>query len=97
LFTYRQTKYCLARRKRAHLHDPSLDALAKIVRGADTGQPEMTPQSPGLLAISLGLSQLYADDHEMLAHGMIAYDALYAWLQSARDEIHNADLFKNKK
>jgi rhodanese-related sulfurtransferase len=79
------------------LHDPSLDALAKIVRGADTGQPEMTPQSPGLLALSLGLSQLYADDHEMLAHGMIAYDALYAWLQSARDEVHNADLFKNKK
>jgi hypothetical protein len=76
------------------LHDPALDALAKIVRGADTGNPQLTPQSPGLLALSLGLSQLYADDHEMLAHGMITYDALYAWLQSARDEVHNADLFK---
>jgi rhodanese-related sulfurtransferase len=75
------------------LQDASLLALAKIVRGADTGQPAMTPQSPGLLAISLGLSQLYANDHDMLAHGMIVYDALYAWLQSARDEIHNADLF----
>jgi rhodanese-related sulfurtransferase len=77
------------------LRDSSLDALAKIVRGADTGQPALTPQSPGLLALSLGLSQLYPDDHDMLAHGMIAYDALYAWLQSARDEIHNADLFNN--
>jgi rhodanese-related sulfurtransferase len=79
------------------LHDPSLDALATIVRGADTGKPDLTPQSSGLLALSLGLSRLYPDDHEMLGHGMIAYDALYAWLQSARDEIHNADLFKKQK
>lgn len=76
------------------LHNAALDALAKIVRGADTGKPDLTPESPGLLALSLGLSQLYADDHEMLAHGMIAYDALYAWLCTARDEKHNADLFK---
>ena len=26
-----------------------------------------------------GLSQVFADDHEMLGHGMVAYDALYAW------------------
>ena len=76
------------------LSDPALNELAKIVRGADTGAPELTPQSPGLLAVSLGLSALYADDHEMLAQGMIVYDALYAWLKSARAEIHNADLFK---
>ena len=30
----------------------------------------------------------------MLNHGMVVYDALYAWLKSARTEIHNADLFK---
>ena len=76
------------------LSNPALIDLAKIVRGADTGMPELTPQSPGLLAVSLGLSTLYADDHEMLAQGMIVYDALYAWLKSARAEIHNADLFK---
>ena len=76
------------------LSDPALNELAKIVRGADTGAPELTPQSSGLLAVSLGLSALYADDHEMLAQGMIVYDALYAWLKSARAEIHNADLFK---
>ena len=76
------------------LNDPSLADLAKIVRGADTAALELTPQSPGLLAISLGLSALYVDDHEMLAQGMVVYDSLYAWLRSARAEIHNADLFK---
>ncbi len=76
------------------LSNPALIDLAKIVRGADTGSPELTPQSAGLLAVSLGLSALYVDDHEMLAQGMIVYDALYAWLKSARAEIHNADLFK---
>lgn len=78
------------------LNDPALKELAKIVRGADTGVPELTPQSSGLLAVSLGLSALYADDHEMLAQGMIVYDALYAWLKSARSETHNADLFKKR-
>jgi rhodanese-related sulfurtransferase len=76
------------------LNDPVLTDLAMIVRGADTGQANLTPQSAGLLAISLGLSELYRNDHDMLAHGMVMYDALYAWLKSARAEIHNADLFK---
>ena len=58
---------------------PGLDRLADIVRGADTSRPDLTPQSPGLLAISAGLGQVYADDHEMLSHGMVMYDALYAW------------------
>ena len=76
------------------LHDAALDDLARIVRGADTGMLDLTPQSHGLLAVSLGLSALYRNDHEMLKHGMVIYDALYAWLKSARAEIHNADLFK---
>ena len=75
------------------IDDPVLAGLAAIVRGADTDQPQLTPQSPGLLAISLGLSALYPNDHEMLEHGMTVYDALYAWLKSARAEVHNADLF----
>jgi hypothetical protein len=33
----------------------------------------------GLLAISQGLSLNFSDDHEMLKHGMVMYDALYAW------------------
>jgi len=76
------------------LHDPCLHDLARIVRGADTGKPELTPQSPGLLAISLGLSLNFRDDHAALEQGMVMYDALYAWIKSARAEIHNADLSK---
>lgn len=76
------------------LDDPALHDLARIVRGADTGKPELTPQSPGLLAVSLGLSTCFTDDHAMLDAGMVVYDALYAWLRSARAETHNALLFR---
>lgn len=70
------------------LDDPVLHDLAVIVRGADTGHPELAPQCAGLLAISLGLSALYRDDHEMLEQGMQVYDALYAWLEKNRAETH---------
>ena len=76
------------------INDPALNDLAAIVRGADTGKPELTPQSSGLLAISLGLSALYPNDHDMLEHGMVVYDALYVWLKRARAEVHNAALFE---
>ena len=65
--------------RKFHLHDPALDALALIVRGADTSRLDLAPQASGLLAISQGLSRNFADDHEMLEHGMVMYDALYAW------------------
>ncbi len=72
------------------LQDPALDVLATIVRGADTARPELAPQSAGLLAVSLGLSRLHADDdHAMLEAAMPVYDALYEWCRSARDETHN--------
>jgi hypothetical protein len=71
------------------LSDPALKQLAVIVRGADTSQLELTPQSPGLYALSLGLSQNFLDDHEMLRHGMVMYDALYAWCQYCQAETHN--------
>src|SRR3546814_7768729 len=57
--------------------DPALQQLATIVRGADTSHLDLTPQSSGLFAISLGLSAIFPDDHEMLRHGMPMYDALY--------------------
>lgn len=60
----------------------ALQKLAVIVRGADTGRPDLAPETAGLLAISRGLSQNFANDHEMLAHGMVIYDALYAWCVS---------------
>jgi len=71
------------------LRDPALEELAVIVRGADTNCPELAPQSAGLVALSLGLSARFADDHEMLAHGMVMYDALYAWCASTKDEVHS--------
>ncbi len=74
--------------KKHNLTDPALHKLASIVRGADTGRPDLSPQSHGLLAISLGLSRNFANDLEMLRHGMVLYDALYAWCQSAQDERH---------
>ena len=61
------------------LADPALDRLALIVRGADCNAPHLAAESAGLLAISKGLSLNFADDHEMLSHGMVLYDALYAW------------------
>jgi rhodanese-related sulfurtransferase len=61
------------------IKDSALDHLAKIVRGADTSRPDLTPQCEGLLAISYGLSANFPDDHEMLRHGLVMYDALYTW------------------
>jgi hypothetical protein len=78
------------------LKDPALLELAVIVRGADTGRPDLAPQSPGLLAVSLGLSLNFSDDHQMLQHGMVMYDALYSWCKRGKDEKHtwNPDLYK---
>jgi rhodanese-related sulfurtransferase len=59
--------------------DEALDRLATIVRGADTSRPDLTPQCGGLLAISYGLSANFPNDHDMLKHGLVMYDALYTW------------------
>ena len=71
------------------LTDPALVQLAVIVRGADTSRLDLAPQSAGLYAISLGLSHTFSDDHEMLRHGMVVYDSLYAWCRSCQGEAHN--------
>ncbi len=67
------------------LSDPALAELARIVRGADTSALHLAPQASGLLAVSRGLSALFADDHTMLRWGMLVYDALYV---ACRDAIH---------
>jgi hypothetical protein len=71
------------------LTEPALQRLAIIVRGADTSRLELAPQCAGLYAISLGLSAIFTDDHEMLRHGLVVYDALYAWCARLQDETHN--------
>jgi hypothetical protein len=71
------------------LTDPALHELALIIRGADTDRLDLAPQSAGLLAISLGLSHLFPNDHELLTRGFILYDALYEWLRRAKGERHS--------
>ena len=71
------------------LQSTALDRLATIVRGADTARPDLAPQAPGLLAISLGLSQLIDDDLKQLEAGLPIYDALYLWCRDASEETHN--------
>ena len=67
----------------------ALERLALIVRGADTARPEIAPQAAGLLAISLGLSRMHADDMEQLEAGMPVYDAFYRWCRDAVEETHD--------
>ena len=74
--------------KKYQLNDPALAHLARIVRGADTSRLDLNPQSPGLLAISLGLSWNFPDDHEMLKQGKVIYDALYSWCRHCVSETH---------
>jgi hypothetical protein len=74
--------------KHYRLEDPALRDLALIVRGADTARLDLAPQAAGLAAISLGLSRNYQDDHEMLKHGMVMYDALYRWCKEGKEEVH---------
>jgi hypothetical protein len=64
--------------KKYQIENEALSTIAKIVRGADTAR----------LAVSLGLSRLFVDDHEMIRHGFVMYDALYAWCLYASDETH---------
>ena len=71
------------------LHSPALDRLALIVRGADTARPDLAPEAPGLLAASLGLSRMFADDLAQLDAGMLLYDSIYRWSRDATDETHN--------
>lgn len=71
------------------LDHPALQQLALIVRGADTSRLDLTPQSAGLYALSLGLSLTFRDDHDMLKHGLVMYDALFAWCSQGQAETHN--------
>ncbi len=64
-----------------------LKRLATIVRAADTARPDLSPEAPGLLAASLGLSRMYSDDLEQLDAGLALYDAFYRWSRDATDEL----------
>lgn len=68
--------------------DP-LEALATVIRGADTNRHDLAPEAAGLLALSVGLSRQYRDDHAQLEAGLPLYDALYRWARDGRDEGHD--------
>lgn len=71
------------------LRSEPLLRLAKIVRAADTARLDLAPEAAGLLAVSLGLSRMYADDLEQLDAGIALYDAFYRWCRDATEETHN--------
>ena len=60
-----------------HGTDPALDRLALIVRGADTADKDLTPESRGLDAIAGGFQRMEISDHERLEWEFPLYDALY--------------------
>lgn len=68
---------------------PALDAMAKVIRAADTDRHDLAPEAAGLLAISVGLSRQFRDDLQQLDAGMILYDALYRWARDGQGETHN--------
>ena len=64
--------------KKYNLKDPALLELAKIVRGADTANRMLTPESSGLFAIAKGFRQISKDDYDNMKRQFPVYDALYA-------------------
>ena len=64
------------------LNDPALQALALIVRGADTDARQLTPESAGLYAAATGFQAIAKDDRDNMAKQFPAYDALYAYCQA---------------
>ncbi|WP_438275824.1 chromate resistance protein ChrB domain-containing protein [Nitrobacter sp.] len=71
------------------LSTPSMERLATMVRAADTARLDLSPEAPGLLAASLGLSRMFDDDLEQLNVGFLLYDAFYRWCREATRETHN--------
>ena len=63
--------------------------LATIVRAADTARLDLVPEAAGLLAASLGLSRMHADDLAQLDAGLTLYDAFYRWCRDATEETHD--------
>jgi AraC-like DNA-binding protein len=70
------------------LIDPALQTIAPIVRGADIDDHLLASQAAGLWAISAGMAFNIRDDQELLAQGMILYDALYSWAKYLQRQKH---------
>ncbi len=64
--------------------EPALTELAKIVRGADTPNRTLTPQSEGLIAIATGFSMNSKDDFDNMSKQFPVYDALYTFCKTRK-------------
>jgi protein-tyrosine-phosphatase len=68
--------------ERYELADPALAALAPIVRGADTEDRGLTPESAGLYAAATGFQAISRDDVDNMARQFPMYDALHAFCRA---------------
>jgi hypothetical protein len=68
--------------ERYELADPAMTALATIVRGADTDERGLAPESAGLYAAATGFQAISRDDHDNMAQQFPLYDALYAYCRA---------------
>jgi AraC-like DNA-binding protein len=77
-----------------NIKDPAVQAMAPIIRGADTDRHEIAEQASGLWAISAGLAYNIKDDHQLLEKGMLLYDALYSWANHLQQVKHTQQPFE---
>jgi protein-tyrosine-phosphatase len=68
--------------ERYDLADPALALLASIVRGADTDDRGLTPESAGLHAAATGFQASSRDDFDNMARQFPMYDAFYAYCRA---------------
>ena len=67
-------------------HDPVMAYMAKVIRGADTADKTITPESQGVEAILDGLRHLhYPDDQKQRVASRSVLDAVYAYCQKKVD------------
>lgn len=64
------------------LTDPALQALAVVVRGADTDARDIAKEAWGLYAVASGFREISRDDFENMERQFPVYDALYAYCRS---------------
>ena len=72
------------------LATPALEAMATVIRAADTDRHALAPEAAGLLALSVGLSRQFSDDSAQMEAGLAVYDALYRWARDGRGEGHRS-------
>ena len=68
--------------ERYELADSGLAALAEIVRGADTDDRSLTPESAGLYAAATGFQATSRDDFDNMSRQFPMYDALYEFARA---------------